>query len=485
MVITHNISAINTRSYLKINQNSLQKNLEKLSSGYKINRAGDDAAGLAISQHMRAIIGGTKQAKQNVLDGISLVQTAEGAMQEIHSMLNRAYELGVASSNAIYSSTEREAMESELDQLKAEIQRITKTTNFNGIYLLRGKEKISNNSEDVYIDKTTGLPNWVVCGQAIADGHLTEEYTTTEQYTATDDTKKTAQILHAAGTLDFSGLTSANKKDLIGKGFYTTCFTCSNHYSIRFTDSKTSDFEQSGSHLIYNIGIADVTTADELIQAIIDGTNNGHPNQHYTKLVADPNHAGKLIVYDDRSKADTIPVNDLKQWDSWEYREFGISPDRYPNYGKFGLGVAVSASQSQNQNSESQGDIQLQIGPFSNDVLKVILPDTTMTALGIDNISIISQDLAQDSLEKLKNVIDYLSVERGRMGAYQNRLEFTDNSLSIMHENLQAAESRIRDTDMAEEMMQYTKNNILQQSAISMLAQANMVPQKVISLLTA
>lgn len=290
MFISHNLQALNAQNNLKKNTNNLKKNLEKLSSGYRINRAGDDAAGLAISEGLRALINGTSQAERNVQDGIGLVQTAEGAMQEIHAMLNRANQLCIASANGTYDAMDRGAMEEELTQMKAEIQRITDHTEFNGVHLLQSKA--AGGIEAVEILAGSGLPSWVGTDQSMADGHLTQDYTTTETYTDALGADTDYSIRHAAAKLDFSSFSAANRSELVGKGFFATCYTCERHYSICFTNDTTNSVTQSGSHFVYNIGIGSITNGTDLVQAIIAGTNKGYPHSHYTKLAAEASTAG-------------------------------------------------------------------------------------------------------------------------------------------------------------------------------------------------
>lgn len=174
MIIQHNIAALNSYKNMKSNKNKFSKNLEKLSSGYKINRAGDDAAGLAISESLRMLINGTKQAKSNTQDGIGLIHTAEGAMQEIHSMLQRSYQLSMASANSTYNDQERQCMQEEIDELKAEIDRIAKCTEFNGVKVLQGKMKPDVLKSEVELDSE--LPDWVMTDESMAKGYLSVPY---------------------------------------------------------------------------------------------------------------------------------------------------------------------------------------------------------------------------------------------------------------------------------------------------------------------
>ena len=295
MRIQHNITALNSYRNLKNNNSSVANNLEKLSSGYKINRAGDDAAGLAISEKMRSQITGLETAQKNANDGVSLVQTAEGALTEVHSMLNRMVELATQSANGTYSTANREEMQKEITQLKTEINRISKTANFNGTTL-------------------------------------------------------------------FSKFTGDNK--------VTTTITLSSPAGVT-----------------------------------------------------------------------------VKQVD----------------------GVAV----------------KLHVGEISSTDAQIIVTLAAMDteSLGIDALDISKQEDARKAIDKINAAIDAVSSMRSTFGALQNRLDHTLNNLSVQTENLTAAESRIRDVDMAEEMMAYTKNNILVQASQAMLAQANQVPQGVLQLL--
>ncbi len=291
MRIQHNITALNSYRNLKNNNSSVANNLEKLSSGYKINRAGDDAAGLAISEKMRAQITGLETAQKNANDGISLVQTAEGALTEVHSMLNRMVELATQSANGTYSSANRTEMQKEIKQLQKEIDRISKTANFNGTSL-------------------------------------------------------------------FSNYTSA-------------------------------------------------------IATNVTVTLGGTPK------------------------------------------------------------------------SVEGAEIRLHVGEMSSTDAQIVVTLATMDtkSLGIDKLDITDQTDAREAIDTINNAIDLVSSMRSDFGALQNRLDHTINNLGVQTENITAAESRIRDVDMAEEMMAYTKNNILVQASQAMLAQANQVPQGVLQLL--
>lgn len=476
MIIQHNIAAINTFKNLNINKKKLNKNLERLSSGYKINRAGDNAAGLAISESMRSLINGTSQAEHNVKDGIGLIQTAEGAMQEIHNMLHRAEQLSLAASNGTYNGGNRRVMQQELDQLMEEIDRIAKHTDYNGIAILQGPASGGVSGGiigHIEFPPATRLPAWVNDDGSFASGKLDKIYTTQEKYNGT-----TYSIDHAAAVLDFSSLTASNIGDLKDKGFNTTCFTCDNYYSIEFTDGPNS-VETSGDHFIYKVSLNGVTTATELTQAIVTATGGGKPNGHFTRMVSD---GGKLIIYDDRSAGSSPVPDDPDGWGSWENPDFDVNHSKYPHGGKFGNGIATFVPDPAALPPPDY-DIIFQIGPSGEEKLEIDLPYISLDQLNFKEIRINSQKRAFLANEKIRKAITYISAERGRMGAYQQRLEHADNALAVSRENLTSAESRIRDTDMADEITAHTKNNILLQAAQSMLAQANASPKSIMNLL--
>lgn len=450
MRIQHNIAGINAYRNVGINQSNVTKNLEKLSSGYAVNRAGDGAAELAISEGMRCKIRGLEQAGENIEDGINLIHVAEGAMQEIHSILNRMVTLCTKASNCIYTDTERACIQEEINELQDEMQRITDSTEFGGIKLFPEGEPTENG---VIIQNKTKLPSWVK-----------EEGTSFNAGVGRlADTYVVKGTVHAAAFLNFDALDASNVNDLIGTGFHTTCFTCDNYYSIQFVSGTGYSMEKSGTHYVYNVGIDGVTTGEQLIEKIKAATNNGNPRGHYTvfSYYEDKTWSSKsmLVIYDNRA------YNDANM-------------KKYPNNGKVGDGVAYSAEDVE------LCDIIFQIGSEQEEILKVQLPNISLRDLGMSgsSVSCLTQAKSRSSMKIVQNAIDTVSVERGRMGAYENRLEHTYSSLTVTKENITVAESRVRDTDMAEEIAAYTKNNILAQAAQAMLTQANTIPNAVIRL---
>ena len=402
MRIQHNIMAMNAYRNYANNTSALSKNLEKLSSGYKINRAGDDAAGLAISEKMRAQITGLDKAQDNAKDGISLVQTAEGALTEVHDMLNRMYELAEQSANGTFEDgTDRKQLQKEVDQLKSEINRIADSANFNGIKLLDGSMAANG---------TTSLT-----GQAA-------------QSNAGVDVKIVADSLFTA-----KGTRSELKFTLKGVDAGKEGTTVNgNNVTISLEKGKEYSASDIQALLLKAQASAGGNTSDEALAAVRNASVTGG----------------------------------------------GVTQATGGNW----TGLSASTANATGNNGKP---LTLQIGDTSDSFnqLRVGIKDCHVDALGLTDMKIGDQTSAAKALDKIKSAINYVSDVRGTLGATQNRLDHTINNLSVMQENIQDAESTIRDTDVADEMMAYTKNNILIQSAQAMLAQANQVPQGVLQLL--
>ena len=388
MVVRSNIMAVNAQRQLGMNNSQVGKALEKLSSGYRINRAGDDASGLAISEKMKAQIKGLDTASLNSQDGISLVQTAEGALTEVHNMLNRMTELATRSANGINEDSNRASLQKEVAKLQEEIDRISKSTNFNNLKLLDGSQSYAGNAALIGAGTANGVQNLSVEG-----GNL-DAADTVEVNISAD---KTGTVTVTAG-----GKATGVKFTVTqtGKGFY----------------SITADLSK---------------------------------------------------VTDDKVKA------------AWAGVTLNFSVDEAKDDGTYDTTAAAI------QNVGKNGSMQLQIGDTADSFnqLKVGISDMSSKGLGIDKVDISNQDGAAKAIDTIKNAIDRVSAQRATLGATQNRLEYTINNLDTASENLQAANSRIRDTDMAKMMMEYTKMNVLTQSAQAMLAQANQQPQSVLQLL--
>lgn len=484
MVIKHNLSALNANRMLGQTTKSKSKNMEKLSSGYKINRAADDAAGLTISEKMRRQVRGLSQASANSQEGISLVQIADGAMEEVHDMLHRGSELCIKAATGPLTVEDRNAIQMEIDQLRQEIDRIGERTTYNEIPILQGSmpQLVEGDPSIVVVG---GLPKWVPVG---SKNNLNEQYTTQEIWKYTDINNQLAtqtyNITHEAATIDFRQFNGSKSQinELIGNGFYSTCCTCTRHYSIRFTGGTSHSMETSGGHFIYNIGIEGTKNASELIQRIVDGTDNGNPRGHYTKMVEDN---GKLVVYDDRCNTamPTVPQGNGVTpggWDnSWKNQQFMITA--HDEFGRFGPGVAHSIDEMDDFIRKNW--VHIQVGAESGQHLDIKLPFISTYVMGISQVDARTQDGADAGINAFKKAVEYVSEERSRMGAYQNRLEHIINNLDNVVENTQASESRIRDADIAKLMVAYVTDQILEQTGISMLAQSSRNREGILSLL--
>ena len=366
MRINHNIAALNSYRQLAINNTNSGKSLEKLSSGLRINKAGDDAAGLAISEKMRAQIKGLEQASRNAQDGISLIQTAEGALNETHSILQRMRELSVQAANDTLTADDRTSITTEIGQLKSEIDRIATTTKFNGQDLLNGTYGLKA------VTTATVFGAGQVVTVDVAGAKTSESYTISST---------------AAGTIKLS--------DAAGNSVVLTAVTAN------FTG--TLDFGSLGVKIQVN-NLSTTTVLNTLV--VQAGATAG---------------------------------------------------------AKFKIGANGTGAGSED--------------------LSISINNVDQTALSVNGLLVDSHDNALSAITSIDNAIKEVNGVRSQLGAYQNRLEHTINNLGASQENLTASESRIRDVDMAKEMMEFTKNNILTQAATAMLAQANQQPQGVLQLL--
>ena len=575
MRIQHNIAAMNAYRNYNLNTSAVSKNLEKLSSGYKINRAGDDAAGLAISEKMRAQITGLDAASKNVKDGISLVKTAEGAMQEVQDMLNRMVSLATQSANGTYQdAVDRENLQAEVDQLRSEINRIADSANFNGIKLLDGSlaEKVAATKIDVVgpgltTTKSEGAKGKYTSGTAIADatyaGNVADGDTFQYTVSLADGTSKTVKLTlehDATEKKNYLVAEDGTKYNVAGTKSAATTVTAAElgdafvkelnksaigkDYNISFAGGKLTleakevgtaaskvtafDFEHVLNGTRATVGMSvkvDAVALDEgreLAAADItefDGTNlddalftiNGHKFLLLSENLSgkDGTTAPDLFVKAGMEVPSDVTILIGGQGGLKAGAAVGTAPNGNAANGNFeqnikkiaevtGLNVTDAVAENPatgvgpgngirltlGKGTTGKG-LMLQIGDTSDpyNQLKVNIGDIHTKALGLDKISIGTQKGAQDAIDVIKNAINTVSSIRGTLGATQNRLEHTQNNLSVMKENIQDAESTIRDTDVAEEMMAYTKNNILVQSAQAMLAQANQIPQGVLQLL--
>ena len=574
MVVQHNMSAMNANRMFNVSTSTLSKSTEKLSSGYRINRAADDAAGLSISEKMRSQIRGLNQASTNAQDGISLIQTAEGALNESHSILQRMRELSVQASNGTETDEDREAVQSEIEQLQSELTRISETTEFNTMKLLDGSlgsksassvgstltgssvgvfKAATMDSDDIKATnfstlKTSNVKdNFEIDGQKFtvdwSKGDAKEfaaKYGTDFSQTAMtkEQTKAMAADLQKvlnnaaadagvkgtvkveakdAGVLKF---TSDNNGSSSSFGFLGTDATtvAADKAAPAATDSwgatlmgtsttnsaKTQDAEMkfnstvaANSNFTMTINGTEVkaTIATEInestklsgaggaaetlqtaVQAAVTAYNTAMgytaTDEEFltsTDFKVEANKDGSLSVKYDGT---------VKNVD-FSFGEYTSGGDTTTTATKLGLVNKQSAAATQNKG------VKLQIGANEGQTMEFTIDDMSAAALGVDGkkVNLSEQDSASEATTTIDAAIKKVSAQRSQLGAVQNRLEHTISNLDTAAENTQTAESRIRDTDMAEEMVNYSKTNILAQAGQSMLAQANQSNQGVLSLL--
>jgi flagellin len=452
MRINHNIAALNTYRQLNSATGAQSKSMEKLSSGLRINRAGDDAAGLAISEKMRGQIRGLDMASKNAQDGISLIATAEGALNETHSILQRMRELSVQSSNDTNTLDDRKEIQKEVEQLKSEINRISDTTEFNTQKLLNGSLGAVGSSDDaavIKVDSASGLKAGDYDVTVTAAATVKKAADGSVAWGATDPT---AMDLTINGVkIDFSDLTAtATQSDIVNKiNSYTekTGVVAANGA----TTTVSLSTEAFGSNAKLTLGGTDAAKFGGAVtggaDATVEMTDENGVTEALTGLGQEVTYRGSELTVTDTSGSGTATIT-----------------------------VAGSGA-------------TLQIGANKDQNMLIDINEMSTKTLGDSNVGLVkdinlqTQDGANEAIKTLDKAIQQVSGERSKLGAFQNRLEHTINNLGTSSENLTAAESRVRDVDMAKEMMNQTKNSILSQAAQAMLAQSNQMPQGVLQLL--
>lgn len=578
MIINHNIAALNTHRQLSINTANTNKNIEKLSSGLRINRAGDDAAGLAISEKMRGQIRGLDQASRNAQDGISLIQTAEGALNETHSILQRMREISNQSANGTNTDTDRQALQDEMNQLTSEINRIGNTTEFNTQKLLNGG--IGSNDGTKLTEATSAthtLKNAAFTGAADGDKVGAVTVTVNNQ---TFDLKDVT--LHGTGTAgaiqnsdkeqfikDLGNVTSGGTKlsdlvdiklDATGNLEFTTKAKGENS-TIQFKAAADDNLlglsiangddtldavgdavafkgspatvERAGLQAAAKLGAVTIASgaalkftvgSDSAVEVKLNSgttdktykTDDADPNvakAAMNDLVKDLNAALQQAGLEGKVSASLSKDNEI-QFISETGKDIKVENSTGAALTQLGF-TGTSGSDVKNVDQVvgpgAQGSgfsTKFQIGANTGQSMSLTIDDMRSAALGITGnagqagftkensvtngtndvkteaaLNISTAEDASKAIAVLDKATQTVSSARSKLGAVQNRLEHTINNLGTASENLTAAESRIRDVDMAKEMMEQTKNNILAQAAQAMLAQANQQPQGVLQLL--
>ena len=481
MVVQHNMTAMNANRMLGLTASQQSKSTEKLSSGYRINRAADDAAGLSISEKMRKQIRGLDQASTNADDGVSAVQTAEGALNEVQDMLQRMNELAVQAANGTNSENDRAYIQAEIDQLVTEIDRVAETTKFNETYLLKG-----DGVGGKYVELGTTSQSGTSFGTTISDQTAAAtgvNYSTDRDIVMTvnkdadfsADSTDTLTIAGAAYALkdyadidDLAAAISSNEKvnsvDLTYENGVSATSGSATSFSLTHTNKTTTvsgdvTFKVASSYSGANV--AGTLTFDA-------GTDLTVTFTVATKLDENGNR-----VFDEETTNQSIAS--------------ALTNAKYSFTEADGVfTVKMASTMTVNAATKVDNlDFNLHVGADSSNTNKIGVSISAMSAdgLGVSGVKVTSEKTATDAIDVIAQAIQKVSKQRSDLGAVQNRLEHTINNLDNVVENTTAAESRIRDTDMAEEMVKYSNVNILAQAGQSMLAQANRSNQGVLSLL--
>ena len=470
MVVQHNMQAMNANRMLNVTTTQQSKATEKLSSGYKINRAADDAAGLSISEKMRKQIRGLDQASTNAQDGISAVQTAEGALTEVHSMLQRMNELATQAANGTNSSSDRSSIQDEIDQLTTEIDRVAETTKFNETYLLKGNGKTS----DVKITaKDAGI-----------EGTLTGVGTGTATFTM--KALKNGESI-TIGSKGYTIGTTINivKTKIAGAKAADKVSINGTEYTVAADDGKNVDrteniLSKTDLQALVNDG-AKVIVGTQTYVAMTEAKGKKDGVGDNDASVISANKAYELIK-NELIKASSIgadPGAEAKIKSDTSFKGKGAYSS---------TNTQISFTITEGSREVTQGlQIGLHVGADADENNKISFTVDTMDSagLGVKGLNVVDKTGAKATyaIDSIADAISKVSAQRSSLGAVQNRLEHTINNLDNVVENTTSAESQIRDTDMAETMVEYSKNNILAQAGQSMLAQANQSNQGVLSLL--
>ena len=564
MIVQHNMSAMNANRMLGITNSSLAKSTEKLSSGYKINRAADDAAGLSISEKMRSQIRGLNKASDNAQDGISLIQTAEGALNESHSILQRMRELSVQASNGTETDDDREAVQKEISQLQDELTRISSTTEFNTMKLLDGSLGSKSASSQGAVLTGTNVATFSATGldsnsvkkdlSGLAGTTVKDTFEIDGQKFTIDWSKGKAEDFASKYSVDLANMTESQTKalasdleTLLNESAADAGVSGTVKVAYKADGQITVTSNNNGEKSSFGFVGTDATTVgdganatDSLGAVMFSGTAGANAaktadatmkiantianNSTFTMTINGTEVQAKItaaINEGDDMKAAATTIQDAVQTAVDAYNtamgtgtttealtktDFTVTANKDGSFNieyagdkevSFSFGEAtvngltgttatkLGLTNKQSASATSNKGIELQIGANEGQTMEFTIDDMSAAALGVDGnkVDLATQDGAQKATTTIDAAIKKVSEQRSKLGAVQNRLEHTIANLDTASENTQTSESRIRDTDMAEEMVAYSKNNILLQAGQSMLAQANQSNQGVLSLL--
>lgn len=512
MRLNTNISAIIANNALQKVQDRLSNSIQKLSSGYKINSSADDPAGCAISEKMRVQLRGLSQSDNNVTDGISVLNTAEGGLIEIQSMLTRMKELSVQAANDVNSDDERSAIQGEIDNINKEIDRISSQTEFNTQSLIDGNLSRRVYSDCQGVNQITCSENFVTgdygitvtedARQAIVVGEGTitlgaNDKITKEQegvielngykvsVSEGDDLNTImGKLVDAASIIggsafavtDTTNDTTANGMDYAG---YSPVTTYPGSRLVIMTkeygSSQSIEVKCSNKELAQALGIDSAADDDGFV---VQGSDVK------AEFTTDAN--GKRVGFDDSAVLSTsgtrITVKDVNN-KSFEMDVPGnVAGTKFDDTGKIPVSTGTS-SKDIVQEVTDVGTMSIHVGANQDQVIRIDIPEVTTYTLGIDTVNVMTGLTASQSIEKVDKAINRASSVRSKIGSYQNRFEHTQNNIAVSNENLTSALSAMTDTDMAEEMTEYTSVNVMTQAATSILAQANERPSTVLQIL--
>ncbi len=460
MRINHNISALNTKNALGKANTNMEKALERLSTGYRINKAADNAAGMAISTKMKTQIAALEQASRNSADGISVIQTAEGALNEVHAMLQRMRELSVQAANGTLTADDRATLNAEVTQLKEEIDRVSVTTEFNTKTLLDGS-----------VDRK------VLCSNKSVEVLYVSDEVEIQDYIIKIDNAPTKTTLTADNTIQ-PGVCPGGKLNINGA-------------SINFTAGTTAEATfDSFLNLCNTMNISVSTSGGVALQAgsTLVMTSNIYGASYDIDFTGS---SPDMLTYLGLNSYSKVMGKEVQITKGSEFSNTStvLTDGNYvtiTDQGGFMMRLDLADTMAGSELTVSvldAGPMQVQVGAAENQTMTVRIPKTDTASLGITTLNVRNPEAAEKAINQVDFAIAQVSAVRAKLGAFQNRLEHTINNLEESNLNTTEALSRINDTDMAKEMTEYTQKNVLVQAATSMLAQANEKPQQVLSLL--
>ncbi|MDR3593990.1 flagellin [Clostridium sp.] len=511
MIIGHNLMANNAIRNANSNATAASKSMAKLASGNRITTAADDAAGLSISEKMKGQIRGLDKASSNAQDGISLVQTADGALSETTSVLQRMRELAVQSSNDTNTTADRQAIQVETDQLTKQIDNIANTTQFNTKNLLDGTLAGNITGQGSVAQGTASLTTSNVATTVVAgvSGVATDGKVGTHTIGLTvgvsgqltsSMTVSASQTLASLGVQNVGTLTVGDVGSEAAFGATLTSNSTVQDFmtAVNASGTATATIDQNNKLVIasktnagVNLDITDATATGDFVSTVFGGTSAAGT----TKATSTNASATNLTVTDTFTpvgSSTAVTTTDRTGYAPTASTTITLGAGSNAQGIKInvGTGGATAATLTVNtlakQNSvasHTDSSLAMQIGANSGQTMNVSINSMTASALNVDSLDLTTQTGAEAAVSSIDAATAKVSSERSRLGAYQNRLESTINNLGTTSENLTSAESSITDVDMAKEMSTYSKNNILSQAAQAMISQANQQPQQVLQLL--